>query len=75
MSKETLNETIKTIQGLDGMKAVKVAFELSQSNMESVTKIAEVVGLVDKNLKLLATKVLELEKKVESLEGYANREF
>ena len=75
MSKETMNETIKTIQGLDGMKAVKVAFELSQSNMESVTKIAEVVGLVDKNLKLLATKVLELEKKVESLEGYANREF
>ena len=75
MTKETMKQTIDTIQSVDGMKAVKVAFELSQSNMESVTKIAEVVGLVDKNLKLLATKVLELEKKVESLEGYANREF
>tara|TARA_R100001440_G_scaffold1411_1_gene4713 strand:+ start:200 stop:427 length:228 start_codon:yes stop_codon:yes gene_type:complete len=75
MSKETLRETVNTIKHLDSMKAVKVAFDLSESNQESITKIAEIVGLVDKNLKSLATKVIELEKKVESLEGYANREF
>ena len=32
MSKETMKQTINTIQSLDGMKAVKVAFDLSQKN-------------------------------------------
>ena len=72
MSKETMNETIKTIQSLDGMKAVKVAFELSQTNMDSITKVTEVVTLIDNNLKLLATKVLELEKKLEAYEQRKN---
>ena len=74
MSKETMKQTINTIQSLDGMKAVKVAFDLSQKNMDSITKITEVVSLIDSNLKDLATKVLELEKKIEGLEAYANRE-
>ena len=30
---------------------------------------------MDKNMKLLAVKVLELEKKTEGLEAYANREI
>ena len=68
MSKETMNETIKTIQSLDGMKAVKVAFELSQTNMDSITKVTEVVTLIDNNLKSLAIKVMELEKKLEAYE-------
>ena len=72
MSKETMNETIKTIQGLDGMKAVKVAFELSQTNMDSITKVTEVISLVDKNLKSLAIKVMELEKKLEAYERPKN---
>ena len=31
MSKETMRETINTINSVDGMKAVKVAYDLSQS--------------------------------------------
>ena len=72
MSKETMNETIKTIQGLDGMKAVKVAFELSQTNMDSISKVTEVISLIDNNLKSLAVKVMELEKKLEAYERPQN---
>ena len=75
MSKETIRETIDTIKSAEGMKAVKVAFELSESVQDSVSKVMQVVSMLDKNSKLLATKVLELEKKIEGLEGYANREI
>ena len=75
MSKETIRETVNTIKSVDSMKAVKIAFDLAQSNSDSITKVTEVVSLIDKNTKLLATKVLELEKKIEGLEGYANREI
>ena len=54
------------------MKAVKVAFDLSQSNMDSITKVTEVISLVDKNLKSLAIKVMELEKKLEAYEQPKN---
>ena len=75
MSKEKMRETINTIKTVDAMKAVKVAFDLSQTNMDGITKVTEVISLIDKNTKLLATKVLELEKKIEGLESYANREI
>ena len=65
MSKEIRN-TIDTITHLDSMKAVKVALGLSEANQKSVNQVMEVVSLLDKNLKALATKVLELEKKNES---------
>ena len=74
MSKETIRQTIDQIQTTDSMKAVKVAFDLSESNQDSITKVAEVVSNLDKNLKLLATKVLELEEKqkktIEELSKY-----
>ena len=72
MSKETIRQTIDQIQTTDSMKAVKVAFDLSESNQDSITKITEVVSNLDKNLKLLATKVLELEKKLEVYEQRNN---
>ena len=67
MSKETMKQTINTIQSIDGMKAVKVAFDLSQTNMDSITKVTEVVTMLDDNLKSLAIKVMELEKTLESV--------
>ena len=74
MSNETMKQTINTITHLDSMKAVKVAFDLSQTNMDSITKVTEVVSMLDKNMKLLATKVLELEEKqkktIEELSKY-----
>jgi len=79
MSKETIRQTIDQIKTTDSMKAVKVAFDLSESNQDSITKITEVVSTMDNNMKLLATKVLKLEKKIEELEAhveaYANREI
>ena len=72
MSKETMKETIKTIKDLNSMKAVKVAFDLSQTNMDSITKVTEVVSLIDNNLKSLAIKVMELEKKLEAYERPKN---
>ena len=68
MTKETMKQTINTIQSLDGMKAVKVAFDLSQKNMDSITKVTEVVSLIDNNLKELATKVIKLEKALDLYE-------
>ena len=68
MSKETIRQTIDTINNADSMKAVKVAFDLSESNQDSISKITEVVSIIDKNTKLLATKVLELEKRFEKNE-------
>ena len=72
MSKETLRKTVNTITHLDSMKAVKVAFDLSESNQDSIKKITEVVSLIDKNLKSLAVKVMELEKKLEAYERPKN---
>ena len=72
MSKETMRQTINTITHLDSMKAVKVAFDLSQTNMDGITKVTEVISLVDKNLKSLAIKVMELEKKLEVYERPKN---
>ena len=70
MSNETMRQTINTIKHLDSMKAVKVAFDLSQTNMDGITKVTEVISLVDKNLKSLAIKVMELEKKSKGYEEY-----
>ena len=72
MSKETIRPPIDQIQTTERMKAVKVAFDLSESNQDSITKVTEVVSNLDKNLKLLATKVLELEKKLEVYEQRNN---
>ena len=47
MSKETMRETINTITHLDSMKAVKVAFDLSSTTMDSVTKVTQVIDLID----------------------------
>ena len=54
MSKETMRETINTIKSVDGMKAVKVAFDLSSTTMDSVTKVTQVVTMLDDNSKSLA---------------------
>ena len=71
MSKEIRN-TIDTITHLDSLKVVKVALGLSEANQNSTSKVMEVVSLLDKNLKSLAIKVMELEKKLEAYERPKN---
>ena len=83
------------MQHLDSLKAVKVAMDMNKAQDKTIEKLIDLVASMDKNMKLLATKVLELEqklnntekaldlyeidltkldKKVEGLETYANRE-
>ena len=66
MTQETVRQTLDTIKSADSMKAVKIAVGLSEANQNSTSKVMEVVSLLDKNLKSLAIKVLELERKNES---------
>ena len=74
MQKQT-NETIQSMQHLDSLKAVKVAIDMNKAQDKTIDMLVNLVSTMDKNMKLLATKVLELEKKIEGLEGYANREI
>ena len=71
MSKE-IRAVIDTIKMADSMKAVKVALQLSEANQKSISQVMEVVSLLDKNLKSLAVKVMELEKKLEVYERSTN---
>jgi len=64
MSKQT-NETIKSMTHLDSLRAVKVAIEMNELQDVTIDKLVTLVATMDKNIKLLATKVLELEKRYE----------
>ena len=86
---KTTNETVQSMQHLDSLKAVKVAMDMNKAQDKTIDMIVNLVTSMDKNMKLLATKVLELEKDrdilfelikgqektIQSLEGYANREI
>ena len=72
MKKETLKQTVNTITHLDSMKAVKVAFDLSESNQDSINKVMQIVGGNVENLNLLAERIAKLEKKLETYELRTN---
>ena len=72
MTKETLRKTVNTITHLDSMKAVKVAFELNESNQDSINKVMQVVHGNVNNINLLAERIAELEKKLEFYEQRKN---
>ena len=62
MSKETLKETVKKITLLDSMKAVKVAFDLSESNQDSINKVMQIVGGNVNNINTLAEEIAKIKK-------------
>jgi ribulose 1,5-bisphosphate carboxylase large subunit-like protein len=72
MSKEKMKQTIDTIKHLDSMKAVKVAFDLSESNQDSINKIMQIVHGNVNNINLLAERIAELEKKLGIYERSTN---
>ena len=72
MTKETLRKTVNTITHLDSMKAVKVAFDLSESNQDSINKIMQVVHGNVNNINLLAERIAKLEKRLEMYEPRKN---
>ena len=49
------------------MKAVKVAFDLSESNQDSINKVMQIVGGNVDNINLLAQRINDLEIKVRNL--------
>ena len=59
---KTTNETVQSMQHLDSLKAVKVAMDMNKAQDKTIDMIVNLVASMDKNMKLLATKVLELEK-------------
>ena len=67
MTKEKMKQTIDTIKHLDSMKAVKVAFDLSESNQDSINKIMQVVHGNVNNINLLAERIAKLEKEKDIL--------
>ena len=71
MSKE-IRETVNSITHLDSMKAVKVAFDLSESNQNSINKVMQIVGGNVDNINLLAERIAKLEKKLEAYELRTN---
>jgi len=59
---KTTNETVQSMQHLDSLKAVKVAMDMNKAQDKTIEKLIDLVASMDKNMKLLAVKVLELEK-------------
>ena len=64
----TSNETKKLINELknvESLKVVNIALELNKLQDKTTEELINVVKTMDSNMKLLATKVLELEKRYE----------
>ena len=74
MSKEniTTRELIQSITNKDSLTAVRVAMNINDLQDKTIEKTINVVQSMDKNMKLLAVKVLELEKKLEAYEQRKN---
>ena len=68
------NETLQSINHLDSLKAVKVALDMNKAQDKTIDMLVKLVATMDGNMKLLATKVLELEEKqkktIEELSKY-----
>jgi len=64
----TSNETKKLINELknvESLKVVNIALELNKLQDKTTEELINVIKTMDANMKLLATKVLELEKRNE----------
>ena len=66
MTIEKNREIINSIKNPDSLKAVQVAFNINESQDKIIDKLVNLIQEMDKNMKLLAVKVLELEKRNES---------
>ena len=61
-TKKLLNE----LKSVESIKVVNIAMELNELQDKTTGELINVVKTMDANMKLLATKVLELEKRSES---------
>ena len=74
MSKENIktSELIKSITNKDSLTAVRIAMNINDLQDKTIEKTINVIQDMDKNMKVLAVKVLELEKKLEAYEQRKN---
>ena len=74
MSKENIktSELIKSITNKDSLTAVRIAMNINDLQDKTIEKTINVIQSMDKNMKLLAIKVMELEKKLEAYEQRKN---
>ena len=74
LSKENIktSELIKSITNKDSLTAVRIAMNMNDLQDKTIEKTINVIQSMDKNMKLLAVKVLELEKKLEAYERPSN---
>tara|TARA_R110002012_G_scaffold8591_1_gene39606 strand:- start:720 stop:926 length:207 start_codon:yes stop_codon:yes gene_type:complete len=63
MTQSKTKELVSTIKTKDSLTAVRVAMNLNELQDKTTGQLIELVATMDKNMKLLATKVLELEKR------------
>jgi hypothetical protein len=73
MSNEVISKAVDHMGELQ--KVSLKTLDMIVKNADGLNKLAEIIKDQQDNLNSMATKVLELEKKIESLEGYANREI
>ena len=72
MTQDNTKKLINEIKNVDSLKAVRVAMELNELQDKTTEHLIKLVASMDQNIKLLATKVLELEKKLEVYERLQN---
>ena len=56
---------ISELKNVESLKVVNIALELNELQDKTTEQLIDVVKQMDANMKLLATKVLELEKRYE----------
>ena len=65
MTQDKTKKLINELTNVESIKVVNIALELNKLQDQTTSQLIELVGTMDKNMKLLATKVLELEKRYE----------
>ena len=65
MTQDKTKKLINELTNVESIKVVNIALELNKLQDKTTSQLIDLVKTMDANMKLLATKVLELEKKNE----------
>ena len=65
MTQEKTRKLINELKNVESIKVVNIALGLNEMQDTTTRQLIDVVKRMDANMKLLATKVLELEKRYE----------
>ena len=66
MTQDKTKKLINELKNVESVKVVNIALELNKLQDKTTGQLIDVVKTMDANMKLLAVKVLELEKRNES---------